>query len=131
MFVVAAIVIAVPLVFVGLVTTGLLPTALVSSSWTERTVTLSPVSQSCYFVNSSAHADRFCLRLLASPGGLILNGTFDHGPGTNVSAVAMGQGLACAMNPSNCPPGRTWTSPDGSGRIWWTFTSNVTLEALN
>jgi hypothetical protein len=94
-------------------------------SWTERTVTLSLMSYGCYWENSSAHQDRFCLLLEPTPGGLLLNGSFDHGPGGGPgTGIQMGTG-PCA---SGCPTSATWTAPDGSGRLFWTFAENVTLE---
>ena len=100
--------------------------------WTERTVELigsppgEPVNQ-CYFVNSSVHQDQFCLALWFGPAGNILNGSFDHGPGTLRIAFEMSLG-PCA---SNCPSSETWTSADGTGQVYWTFNQYVTLRALN
>jgi hypothetical protein len=128
--VVAVLAVAGTFVFVGLATAGILPTTVGPSQWTERTVTAS-VSRSCYFVNSSANVDRFCLQLLITPGGESLNGTFDHLQGTPVFDFVLSQGLACAQNPSSCPPGWTWTSPDGTGQVYWTLSGSVTLRALN
>lgn len=126
----AVLTVAATLVFVGLAAVGVFPTAVGSDQWTERSVTAS-VSYSCYFVNSSVNVDRFCVQLLLTPGGEFLNGTFDHGPGTAAFAIVLSQGLACTENSSNCPPGWTWTSLDGTGQVYWTLSGSVTLKALN
>lgn len=130
MFAAAVIAILATLVFVGLAATGALPATVASSQWTERTVSASSSLQ-CYWVNSTANADYFCLQLLVTPGGEFLNGTFNHWPGTAVINFWLTQGLACAENPSSCPPGWTWTSPDGTGQIYWTLSGSVVLRALN
>ena len=124
--VVAVLAVAGTLVFVGLTAAGVLPTTGASIPWTERTVSVSENTGSCYFVNSSANADRFCLVLFLTPGGPFLNGTFDHGPGTAAFAFELGEGpcVSCSTN-------ATWTSPDGTGQVYWTFTWSVTLRALN
>lgn len=126
----AVISVAATLLFVGLAAEGVLPETVASRQWTERTVFASS-SARCYWVNSTATEDHFCLQLQVSPGGESLNGTLDHGRGTAVLIFSLSQGLACATNPSNCPPGWTWTSPDGSGQVYWTLSGSVTLRALN
>ena len=102
------------------------------TEWTSRTVEL-PISFSgaepgCYWVNSSVNHDRFCLAFVPEPAGAILNGSFDHGTGSAIASVHLAGGLPCA---SGCPTSTTWVSPDGTGQIYWTFTTNVTLEARN
>ncbi len=82
----------------------------------------------CQFVNSSAHVDRFCLQLYGGPAGYILNGTFDHGARSPSYALYLSQSPPCR---SMCPTNATWISPDGTGRIWWGFSPNVTLYALD
>jgi hypothetical protein len=125
-FVVAVLAVAGTLVFVGLAAAGVLPTTGISSQWTERTVSVTENTWSCYYVNSSAGTDYFCLVLFLTPGGPFLNGTFQHGPGTVAIPFTLGYG-PCHL----CPTGETWTSPDGTGQVYWTFTDSVTLRALN
>lgn len=104
-----------------------------SGPWTARNVSL-PLSSPggepryCFFVNSTANTDLFCLALIPGAAGFILNGTFDHGPGTLSALVQLAEGPPCF---SNCRTSATWTSPDGTGQVYWTFTTNVTLEALD
>ncbi|HYB63278.1 MAG TPA: hypothetical protein VEE86_02505 [Thermoplasmata archaeon] len=102
------------------------------AGWTSRTVEL-PASfvvgeKECYWVNSSANHDRFCLAYVPVPAGALLNGSFDHGPGTANASIYLTGGGPCT---SGCPGGKTWLSPDGTGQIYWTFSQNVTLEARN
>ena len=99
--------------------------------WTERTIRLVPDSGSyaCFFVNSTAHADRFCLALWFTPAASVLNGTFDHGPGTPSAAVSLCYGLVCESSDTMNETSATWTAPDGTGLVYWAFTDNVTLGA--
>jgi hypothetical protein len=102
-------------------------------SWAGQNVqfpleTGSDKPDNCVFVNSTVNTDRFCLSLIPGGGGYELNGTFDHGPFTESDPVYMSEGPPCA---SSCPSSATWTSPDGTGRIWWGFTTNATLYALD
>ena len=104
-----------------------------SGNWTQRDVQLlgsppSRTSPTCWFVNSTAYTDRFCLTLSAAPAGYILNGTFDHGLFSQSYQVYLSEGPPCF---SSCPTSESWMSPDGSGRIWWGFTTNATLYALD
>lgn len=105
----------------------------VPQQWVSLTLQLALSSpggepRHCYFVNSTAHSDRFCLALIPGPAGYIVNGTFDHGPGTPASPVYLAEGPPCV---SDCRTSATWTSPDGTGRIVWEFTPTVTLTALD
>ena len=125
--VVAVLAVAGTLVFVGLLATGVLPSIVVHSQWIERTVNVTENTRTCYYVNSSAHVDRFCLVVFFTPGGAILNGTFDHGPGTLGATFVMGSGPCL----SECPAGETWASPDGTGQVYWTFYDWATLRALS
>lgn len=112
---------------------GLVTPGQAGAQWTSRSVQL-PLSSPggepryCYFVNSTAHSDRFCLALIPGPAGYILNGTFDHGTTTINSTIQMAEGPPCV---SNCRASATWTSVDGTGQILWDFTSSVTLSALD
>jgi hypothetical protein len=130
----ASVAIVAILAFALLVNAGDVPgvrTSTPSSQWLGATVSVpvsfSNASAECFFVNSSVHVDRFSLYLIPGPAGYILNGTFDHGLGTSAADVSEGEGQPCL---SGCLSSKTWTSPDGTGQVYWTFTTNVTLEAL-
>ncbi len=93
--------------------------------WSSYTVELPGWgAQGCYFANSTSHVDHFCIAAHLTPGGEGVNGTFDHGPGTQASAVAFGTSGPCA---TPCPS-LTWVAPDDTGRIVWSFTLSVTLQ---
>jgi len=122
-------------VFVAAVTAIVLAGVLLAipGPWTERTIRLVPDSGSygCFFVNSTAHSNRFCLALWFTSAASVLNGTFDHGPGTPSAAVSLCYGLVCASGDTMRDTSETWTSSDGTGQVYWTFTDNVTIEARN
>jgi hypothetical protein len=124
-------VIGATLVFAVLVVPGAIGPG--ASDWTQRTVHL-PTSgpeggpSSCYFVNSSAYTDRFCLVLIPWPAGYIMNGSFDHGSGTQTAIIQLAEGPPCA---AYCRASVTWISPDGTGQLLWGFTNSVTIGALN
>lgn len=102
-------------------------TIIETPGWSSRTVELPGEGiPACYFVNSTAHIDRFCIAVYGTPAGEELNGTFDHGLGTQTSAIALRYG-ACA---SACSTSETWVAPDGTGRVVWSFTLSVTLQVL-
>jgi hypothetical protein len=112
---------------------GLVTPGQAGVQWTSRSVQL-PLSSPggepryCYFVNSTAHSDRFCLALIPGPAGYLLNGTFDHGPTTLKSTIQIPEGPPCV---SNCRTSATWTSVDRTGQILWGFNSSVALSALD
>jgi len=122
-------------VVLGCVVASLVLVAVLLSTpteWTSRSVTLTANitggPPSCYFVNTSVNHDRFCLLLYPGAPGYRLNGTFDHGLGSPSVPFAFVQGPPCV---SGCPTDVTWTSPDGTGQIYWAFTTEVTLRAHN
>ncbi len=102
-----------------------------SGPWVEHTVVLvgspSPAQPACSTIYSRLYADRFCLSLVEAPAGYLLNGSFDHGPGTSATAIYLVQGPRCL---SGCPLGASWVSPDGTGMLTWNFTVNVTIAVL-
>lgn len=104
------------------------------SSWTTQTVRVpfstNASNSTCYTVNSSLHVDRFCMSIIATPGAAFLNGTFDHGWGNNSSArFELSNDATCH---TGCPTSATWTSPDGTGRVVWQFsTFLVTIESFD
>lgn len=100
--------------------------------WTTTTVKLPRYGvENCYFINSTKNADRFCLNATSESAGFVLHGTFDHGPGTSASPFALGGGGPCLTCTTVI-----WTSPDGTGRLWWPVETdatglNGTIGALN
>ena len=99
--------------------------------WVDHTVVLvgspGPVHPACSTIYSRLYADRFCLSLVEAAAGDLLNGSFDHGPGTSATAIYLAQGPRCL---SACPLGASWVSPDGTGMLTWNFTVNVTIAVL-
>jgi len=103
------------------------------SGWTMQTVqaplSVNTTDRPCSSVDSSLYFDRFCMAIIATPGGVLLNGTFDHGPWTSLMGFQLSNNALCHIG---CPTNATWTSPDGTGRILWQFsTLLVAIEALN
>lgn len=131
-FLVAGVAVAAALLFALFITGAFTPGATGTNQWIEHTVSLpisSPAGEPryCFFVNSTVNTDLFCLALIPGSAAYILNGTFDHGPGTPSAPVQLGEGPPCV---SNCRTSATWISPDGTGQVYWTFTTSVTLESL-
>ena len=103
------------------------------SGWMMRTVQVplsaNTTTRPCFWVNSSLYLDRFCMTILPTPGGAILNGTLDHGPSTSPMGFQLTNSALCH---AGCPTNAMWTSPDGTGRVSWNLSSfAILIEARN
>jgi hypothetical protein len=127
-WVIAGVLAAALIVIAALFAVGVFAVAPMGPGWTS-TIVSPPVggSNQCFWVNSTANNDRFCMTLSTTSTGYQLSGTYDHGVGTTQSGFLLNEPTPT----SGATTAGTWTSPHGGGMLSWSYGTKVTISALN